>query len=680
MRLRSILLLALACGSALGARTTPRAEAAFVQKEGLNLNSFVRKGPVAAHIVLRSGSDPRLIVAFPAGNSGVGLWFDPVQGAPQWTIPAPATPVTVADAKGRLLHGVSFTADIMAPRLTPKQAVLSSVRVLRDYQALGTAPAEVLTAVTVRGDALTWARDRLDGAAGYRLSVRIVRGRWDGRSIVAAADGRITLGITAVSGEMPLTPVPMAGLLTPQANADVGARRALEFLSYREKFLAGSWRFNTYFGRDTLMSVRLLMPALQPAAVETGLSSVLERLSDKGQVAHEEDIGEFAILDHMKSDGTKSDAPTYNYNMIDGDFMLAPVARAWLLDDPRGRARAVTFLAQRNGKERAGDALMRNLRHVLSRARPFADDPKAANLISLNPGMDAGQWRDSNEGLGGGRFPYDVNAIFVPAALDAAAAMDRAGLLAPYMTAGDRQAFAKLSSIEAIWRTRAPQLFAMTIPADRARATVMAYAAKAGVSASAAVEAIGKDGLHFNAIALDAQGTPVPIENSDEGFALLFGRPDDAALATAAEVIGKPFPAGLMTGAGMLVANPAFASDALAAKFGPNAYHGTVIWSWQQALAAAGLERQLARPDVSPAVRAKLRVTQQCLWRAIAATRQVQSSELWSWRYAGGRYEVAAFGASGRDVDESNAAQLWSTVYLALKRPAPDGRIACPAD
>ena len=76
MRLRSILLLALACGTALGARTTPRVDPAFVQKEGLNLNSFVRKGPVAAHIVLRSGSDPRLIVAFPAGNSGVGLWFD----------------------------------------------------------------------------------------------------------------------------------------------------------------------------------------------------------------------------------------------------------------------------------------------------------------------------------------------------------------------------------------------------------------------------------------------------------------------------------------------------------------------------------------------------------------------------------------------------------------------------
>lgn len=680
MQLRSILLPALACSTTLDARTTRQADPAFVQKEGLNLNSFVRKGPVAAHIVLRSGSDPRVIVAFPAGNSGVGLWFDRVAGAPQWTMTAPATPVTTMDAKGRPLHGVSFTAWIATARLTPKQAVLSSVRVLRDYQALGTAPAEVTTLVMISGDTLTWARDRIDGAPGYRLSVRVVSGRLDGQSIVAGADGRTTLAITALSGERPLTPVPIAGLLTPQANPDPGARRALEFLSYREKFLAGSWRFNTYFGRDTLMSVRLLMPVLQPGAVETGLDSVLERLSDKGQVAHEEDIGEFAILDHLKADGTKSDAPTYNYNMIDGDFMLAPVARAWLVDDPRGRARAAAFLAQRRGKERAGDALMRNLRYVLRRAQPFAENPAPTNLVSLNRGMDAGEWRDSNDGLGGGRFPYDVNAIFVPAALDAAAAMDRAGLLAPYMRPDDRAAFAKLSTIEATWRSRVPGLFAMTIPADRVRVAVSTYAAQAGVPAAAALQAIGKDGLRFNAIALDAQGAPVPIENSDEGFALLFGRPDDAALATAADVIGKPFPAGLMTGAGMLVANPTFAPNTLAAKFGPNAYHGTVIWSWHQALAAAGLERQLARNDVSPAVRAKLTATQQCLWRAIAATRQVQSSELWSWRYAGGRYQVAAFGASGGDVDESNAAQLWSTVYLALKRPAQNGRVACPGN
>jgi hypothetical protein len=47
----------------------------------------------------------------------------------------------------------------------------------------------------------------------------------------------------------------------------------------------------------------------------------------------------------------------------------------------------------------------------------------------------------------------------------------------------------------------------------------------------------------------------------------------------------------------------------------------------------------------------------------------VQSSELWSWHFEGGRYDIAPFGANGTDADESNAAQLWSSVYLAIKEP-----------
>ena len=45
----------------------------FEVKEGQNLNYFLRDGRTAAHLVLRSGQDPRILVAFPAGNSGVGL-------------------------------------------------------------------------------------------------------------------------------------------------------------------------------------------------------------------------------------------------------------------------------------------------------------------------------------------------------------------------------------------------------------------------------------------------------------------------------------------------------------------------------------------------------------------------------------------------------------------------------
>ena len=72
--------------------------------------------------------------------------------------------------------------------LVPKQAVLSSIRVLRDYQSLGTEPAEVVTRPQVAGKTLTWERNRLDGAPGYRLSLEVTDG-------TLAADGRISSAI-----------------------------------------------------------------------------------------------------------------------------------------------------------------------------------------------------------------------------------------------------------------------------------------------------------------------------------------------------------------------------------------------------------------------------------------------------------------------------------------------------
>ena len=535
----------------------------------------------------------------------------------------------------------------------------------------------MLVAPRLTANAIRWSRDRLDGAAGYDLGMTVTDGRIADGAILAGRDGTIRLTVTALTGEMPLTPRSGADLLNAKAVADPGARNALTFLSYAEKFLAGSWRFDTYFGRDTLMSVRLLMPALQPAAVETGITSVLARLSPQGEVAHEEDIGEFAILDHQKADGSLSDAPVYNYNMVDSDYMLAPVARAWLLDDARGRGRAAAYLAKRVGGETLGARMVRNLRFVLQQAAPFAQNPVPARLIALKPGMDAGEWRDSNDGLAGGRIPYDVNAVLVPAALDAAAALQASGLLRPYVAGADVATFARAPAIADVWRAKAPPLFDVAIPAAQARTAVDLYAATIGVPAAPALAAIGHAPVRFPAIALDGGGRPIPVQNSDPGFALLFAQPSPAALRVMAEGFVQPFPAGLRTGAGMLVANPAFADAAIQRKFSPNAYHGTVVWSWQQALVAAGLARQLERRDLPGDVRTALAQAQACLWDGIEATRAVQSSELWSWRYADGRYQVVPFGAAGADVDESNAAQLWSTVYLALRRPA--GAASCPS-
>lgn len=650
-------------------------ELAYSLTEGQNLNAFVRDGKVAAHLLLRNGSDPRILVAFPAGNSGVGLWFEPLARAATWRLDQAPRPLALADGKGRPLYGIEAVATIDAPRLALKQAVLSNVRFLRDYQAVGRFPAEVAAPVHMEGDRIVYARDRVDGAPGYRLELQVLGGRIANGGIVAGADGRIRLRIVAATGDTPLTGLTKAELLNPNAAKDPAARNALAFLSYREKFLAGSWRFDTYFGRDTLMSVRLLMPALRGPAIEAGLGAVLARLNPEGEVAHEEGLSEFALIDHAQHHQPGGAAATLDYGMIDDDYMLGPVAADYLLG-PASLAAARGFLARKvpseaqpGTAEPAGALLVRNLRFVLDQAAPFAADPRWNKLVEIHKGRMTGQWRDSEEGIGRGRYPYDVNAVFVPAALEAADKLLRAGLLDPYLTPADRAALARAGAMAGIWRIQAPVLFAVETPAAQAAAQVKAYASRVGVPAAPALAALKGQPLRYHAISLDADGKPVPIVNSDEGFELLFGHPSPADLQTYVGALVRPFPAGLMTDIGLLVANPALASREVQDRFTPAAYHGAVVWSWQQALFAAGLERQLARKDLPPATRAVLLDAQAKLWRAIQATRATQSSELWSWAFENGRYKVVPFGAGKADVDESNAAQLWSTVYLAVQPP-----------
>jgi hypothetical protein len=291
------------------------------------------------------------------------------------------------------------------------------------------------------------------------------------------------------------------------------------------------------------------------------------------------------------------------------------------------------------------------------------------NLIGLKEGHSAGEWRDSGDGLGGGRYPYDVNAVLVPAALDAAAQLYSSRLLDPYLGAADRSLLARAAALARVWHAKAPGYFEVSEPNEVARRAIQTYAASLQVSADSALASVGVEPMRFHALALRSDGSAVPVVNSDEGFMLLFGRPAPEALDAALSCVMRPFPAGLLTDAGIVVANPLFASRDLQERFTNRAYHGTVVWSWQQAMLAAGLERQLRRKDLPEPIAHRLRDAQRQLWQVIAAGRAVRNSELWSWRYESGKYHVAPFGVSDADADESNAAQLWSTVYLAIRRP-----------
>ena len=657
-------LAAVACGPRAGAAPSAPTRAVgsevlrFDITEGKIENHFYRRGPVAAHVLVTSGREPRLLVAFPAGDAGVAVWFEELAAPTRFALDGALEPVERPDG----MRGVTGRLVSDAPGLRARRAVLGSIRIIaraghgeppppEAAHEVRPGPPVVLRRTTGCGTHMELA---LEGENGTRVEVD-----GGGPRVSPGADGAIHLRFAAAQDEAPLHPIASDELLAV-ADDDLRALQALAFLSYSEKLLAGSWRFLTYFGRDTLLAIRLLLPGARPTVIEAGLSAVLERLAPDGQVAHEEGIGDFAAL--ASKYGTC--AAQYDYKMIDDDFMLAPIAAQFLLDTEGGRAGAAAFLARRTA---AGitfaDALRRNLEYVLVRSAAFAEKPEPRNLISLQAGQAVGNWRDSDDGLAGGRFPYDVNVALVPAALEAAARL----YASPLLGAGADQVAARARRFAQAWQAAAP-LFQVRVPAATARLQAEAYARAQGLPQT--VPPAAEAPLAYPAIALDAEGHPIPVMHSDEGFVLLFRQPPATALDEVADLLLRPFPTGLMTPVGMVVANPAFAGAKIQDKLTRGAYHGTVVWSWQQAMMAAGLARQLARTDLPDATRAHLAQAQRALWAAIRATAAQRTGELWSWDVREGRIVLVPYGQGVAHDDESNAAQLWSTVFLAIPPPA----------
>ena len=130
---------------------------------------------------------------------------------------------------------------------------------------------------------------------------------------------------------------------------------------------------------------------------------MLDRLAPNGEVAHEEDIGEFAVLRNAR-EGRGRVAHAY-LRLRHGRRRFPAGAPGGALDvsDERGRARARG--SWRGGQpvaKASGAALARNLTWVVERAASFAEDPRALNLVGIKPGRMTGNWRDSEQGLGQG--------------------------------------------------------------------------------------------------------------------------------------------------------------------------------------------------------------------------------------------------------------------------------------
>lgn len=660
-----------------------------------------------------------LQVAWPAGNSGIVAFWRPRNGVngtlgiklENTTTSGALGPVYEANSTGGNARvGISGSITFNATsELTV--AILGSIRTIRDFTE---GPSILVPRIQ---NAITYSRPNgacsfrltrtwLDNVTTTELTFRNPEGNCSSGVVTLNQNNntlyfsRGTFEFNATFNYPQLQQLNQTAVLNPtsqgllQQSSD--QTKSLSFLSYTDKLLAGAWRFLTYFGRDSMISALLLQPVLsegEGSAIEAVIAAVLERVNiSDGSVAHEETIGDYATYLSEQMNKT-STAPQYDYKMIDSDYYLPILMQNYFINSTIGRQRASTFYNKKQATLQPGATSYFSYQQValivfeaiVRRSSAFAANQTKENLMHLKDGQIVGEWRDSTYGIGGGRIPYDVNTALVPAALRSISALYATGLFDNTSAFDGIQDPAPAAQYAKVWEDNTLQFFQVNVSAAAARSSVSSYASSLGVPSYS--DNITSD-ITYHGLALDGNNNQaiVQVMNTDDCFRLFFLNTTNQAqlssfLNQTANNILAPFPVGLSNPVGLLVANPAYGMDPIyAANWTNNAYHGTVVWSWQLAMMAKGLERQLGRcsgpthPDFCgySGVADNVKKAYNHLWDLIEANSDLTSQEVWSWVYENGTYRSIPLGSlpppAGQSPTESDIRQLWSLTFLAVRR------------
>ncbi|KAF2149042.1 carbohydrate-binding module family 52 protein [Myriangium duriaei CBS 260.36] len=666
---------------------------------------------------------PRLIVAWPAGNSGVAAFFAPQSGVNgslgisllNSSTGTPIGPVyNKSGSDKNPIVGVQGVIEFNSSGILTLP-ILGSVRTIRDFTEGPSLLRPVIQDAnkysTVDDGSAVVSRLWLDNVTTTSLQFSPLSGAnvSVGNQSINFSAGRFKF---AASFNYPqLEQLSPEQVLAPQAQgliaSDGQVTTALSFLSYSEKLLAGAWRFLTYFGRDSMISALLMDSILSQgnaSALEAVIGAALERVNrTDGSVCHEETIGDYTTFLNLQNNIT-STALQCDYKMIDSDLYLPVLMKRYFLDSPTGGSRMHALLSTPAGSIDAdnmgltwGDLAQISAERIMNMTAAFAAKPMRENLLHLKDNQIVGEWRDSTYGIGGGRIPYDVNTALVPAALRAIASLSAGTNGTIFPDHPDWPAHA--SSNAQVWEDSTLAFFAITVPQSDAVSRVSSFTSSSSFYTGPNNTASIDSDYNYHAIALDGYNnfSTVEIAHSDDSFRHFLlnttNQPQlTSLLNSTANLITRPFPAGLLTGLGMVVANPALASpaeaDVLHANFTNSAYHGTVVWGWQMAMMARGLELQLDRCSSSPSAGTNSSTPDFCsdsvvygnvksaynkLWDSIDANRQYVTSEVWSWQWVGGKYEYATLGdlpppPGVGGGTESDIRQLWSLAFLAITR------------
>lgn len=445
--------------------------------EGDFENVLVRDVPtrVAAHVQIdRGAAGRRVVVAFPAGKSA--LAFETAEPA-AWRLEGELRPFAEADGQ----RGVEFVLEADRPEIAvPVASVLlhhtlmarfgidpdrrnenrlkdlfASGQIREIESALDLPLADLADRGHVRGPladassgSFAFVRRALDDRHRYRLSFAAGPGttlRADGDRLVfsraPASSAPLRAVIRASVDFEPLTPLPFAELVNDRGRelaardpAFAEALRNFEFLAYREKFLAGSWNFLSFFGRDTLIALRIMWPVLSPLAKRVGIHSVANEISEEGIVdVTDEWTNDRAAMDALERFFWQYDrgdraaaratmqailagaAPAHPFfDVLDPTYMYPSSAARWFreTDDAELAAWLRADHAVLGRVETNLASLLRNWNYLLAAATPFAAGWRAlrARHPGLAPGRIVAERRDEFRALRGALVPSVADA------------------------------------------------------------------------------------------------------------------------------------------------------------------------------------------------------------------------------------------------------------------------------
>jgi hypothetical protein len=545
--------------------------------------------------------------------------------------------------------------------------------------------------------------------------------------------------LTPLTRERIFTPDFLAFLAATQARGARGAAedtaalrarrmerqvRGVELLVSREKLMAGLPTYATYFGRDMLMTALMMRPIWQHETLEAVIATALRKLGPDGAVSHEEALGDQAVRESgaeyaalvsrartLRADGQRRPADSLlahavtvlqrvravreNYHMIDDEYQLPIVVARWITDPAVPAAAKRAFLLdRRDGGGTRAERLLRELALVATLTAPYASQPVTGNLIAFAPrepsGWATASWRDSGAGYAGGRYAMDINAIWVPHALEATGqildALRTLGIPLTGIERGDAPlaVYARdrstLQQAVRTWRGAAAHFLvrhsaAEVRSATLARLAAMPEAERGWWQSRATTDAAVSDSITFLAVALDAAGAPIGVANTDPATQLFLG---DSELASAGgspadltrtlrdvRLFARPYPAGLFVDRiGPVVANDAYATPAVWDAFDKDPYHGPrVVWGREVNLFLLGVAGHITRLQGTPGdpdgrITGELRRFMDQV--RLAVEQSGFHTELWSYGFERGQLGAIRYG-SGADI------QLWSTTDLAVQ-------------